>query len=236
MVRRLVLITASFLFFIFPYVAISAPIASVVGEFEEHYSKEVPVSGNVIAGIMVSTQDVNLSNIFSPSVLVIDSNSLDRFFCLSVVSVDGIYSSRNTYQLPNNITGGFVVADYSKSEYLELLEQAGKDFAVKAVPGKCMSESESTYFVSNASTSSKIDEISFLIDSIGATDIVLAARDESKKRFYGECEPIIGDRKTGFDYRCKLPLTDAVEGSLDVRIQRIRYDRRLKPISIKVII
>ena len=74
-------------------------VAKLVSEpFVETYQPEVSVSGNVVVGVMLSSA----AGAITTDNMVVISGSSDEpeQLCLRAVSRDGIYSSKNVYELP----------------------------------------------------------------------------------------------------------------------------------------
>lgn len=219
-----------------PMNAIANPIALVVGEFEEHFSNEVSVSGNVIAGLMLTSLAPPQPKDFSPLIWVPSNFNEEQFVCLSVVSQDGVYSSRNTYKLPSSETSTLISADYSKSKYKALLTESSRTFALKAKQGNCLQNGNNTYFLTSSSRSTAKEQLQLFVDSLGATDVVVAARGGDRKISKGHCRALSGERKTGFDYSCLIPLPPEANGEFTVKVQRLKFGRKMPSITIKVIL
>ena len=210
-------------------------MAALIGDFDEHYSSEVPVSGNIIAGVMLVSTAKATARGFSPHILVPGQIADDEIVCLSVVSQDGVYSSRNSYRVPAATESSLIPADYTKSLYKELLDDQAEAFAVKAMLGACGQNGNAPYRVASAGPqASDYDSLLLLIDSLGATDVIAAARTPDRKIIKGQCEEIIGQRKTGYDFTCRLPGAALAEGSLTVKVQRLRFGRKMPAVTIRV--
>jgi len=217
-------------------VAIATEEIHLAGDFHEHYSQEVPVSGNVIAGIALYS-NAQIDDIFVPQVFVPKSLSGEQFLCFQVLSRDGTYNSKNTYQIPMGLSGDNLLVDYSHSQHQKFLNQEVSidAVAVKVNLGQCSKSSESQYLASKLSKSSGEDtHLRIYIDSLGATDVKLAARDQKKKVYKSDCKMLQGARLTGFDYVCTLELSEAERSTLDVRIVRFKHKRKLDRVDIKV--
>lgn len=210
-------------------------IARIVGDFDEQYSNEVPVSGNVIAGVMLAT--VGRSKSFDPHILKHTlSSSAPADLCLSMVSQDGTYHSRNTYQTPNVSDTTLIAVDYSKTHYSDFLQQnAGQHIAMKAQPGNCASTDADTY-LATAISNNLVEQRSLIlqIDSLGATEVKSAARGKDRTIIQGVCKSISGERKTGYDFTCTIPLDALSNETIDVQIQRRRFGRMMQALRIKV--
>lgn len=213
---------------------ISSEIASVVGEFEEHFSKEVPVSGNVVAGLMLVPSLAAAKQNFAPYIQLPASSDKPQVVCLSVVSQDGVYSSHNSYQVPINSSGKDIQADYSQSAHNELLSQSNTRIALKAQPGQCGQTQPNKYLIASNGRVEGAAELFLMIDSLGATDVQVAARGTDRKIVRGQCQTNEGERKTGFDYACRLPIALDAGEKVQVKIQRLRFGRKMPAISLTI--
>ena len=209
--------------------------AELKGSFEEKYSEEVPVSGNVIAGVMLYDNDKKNENEFDPRVFV--SHQTEGFdICLSVVSKDGMYSSHNTFTIPKIDSSTYITADYSKTKHKRYLDSAVSDnIAIKARIGSCDGDRNKPFLITS-STPEHINSksLNLYIDSLGATDVMVAARSSDRKIIKGQCEAIHGERKTGYDHICNFDLSTFSPKEFDVQVVRRRFGRNMDAIKFKV--
>lgn len=212
----------------------SAELASVVGEFDEHYSTEVPVSGNVIAGLMLAPASKIISQEFSPYIQLPESTDMPQTVCLSVVSQDGVYSANNTYRIPPSAVGNLIRADYTQSKHQQILIEKDASIALKAQPGSCGNVSSDQYLITQNGPDNSDAQLILKIDSLGATDVLVASRGADRKVTRGQCQQLAGDRKTGFDYSCTLPVQLPAQGATQVRIQRLRFGRKMPAITLMI--
>lgn len=211
---------------------------TLVNEFHEHYSQEVPVSGNVIAGIELHSSNQKHDG-FAPHIYMPESLNGIEYLCFQVLSRDGTYNSRNTYQVPETAVNQGLSVDYSQSKHLGFLKQqvSSGTLAVKASLGHCSESKGTSYFAINKSKSNESHgDLRIYLDSLGATDVKLAARGKNKKVIRANCQSLQGKRLTGFDYVCSLPASKFEKSTLDVQIVRFKHKRKLDNILIKVIL
>jgi len=227
--------------FLYSLFCFSANATEVVldGEFHEHYSAEVPVSGNVIAGIELASSNEHPEG-FTPQIFIPQSVSGEKHLCFQVLSKDGTYSSKNTYLIPENIESTDVLVNYNQSKHLDFLSQESLDqaIAVKVNLGSCSENRDSVYLASTYQniSSDENEQLRIYIDSMGATDIKLAARDETKKTMRADCQPLQGKRQTGFDYVCSLSVSRSGKSKLDVHIIRAKHKRQLQKVKIQILL
>ena len=212
----------------------SAEVAAVVGEFDEHFSQEVPVSGNVVAGLMFKPDENTAGSDFKPYVQLPKAEKNIDMFCLSVVSQDGVYSSRNSYRVPEVGESNVLFADYSQTKHSEILNNHKIPVALKVQPGQCGDTAPNTYLPSGTGDSAASSGLLLMIDSLGATDVLVAARGQDRRIVRGKCKSLEGERKTGFDFKCDLPIAANGDGAIEIKIQRTRFGRKMPPVSISV--
>jgi len=235
-VNKIFKVTFLYLMFSFSTGAVEVVLE---GKFHEHYSAEVPVSGNVIAGIELSASNQNPES-FTPNIFIPQSISEEKYLCFQVLSRDGTYNSKNTYLIPKNIENPDVLVSYSQSQHLEFLSKKllEQSIAIKVNLGSCSENRDSVYLAStypNASGNEN-EQLRIYIDSLGATDVKLAARDQSKKVIKADCQPLQGKRLTGFDYVCNLPISRSGKSKLDVHIIRTKHKRQLDKVKIQILL
>ncbi len=212
----------------------------------EHYSQEVPVSGNVIAGIELYNEN-NPDQSFSSTIHLPKKIQGNNYLCFQLLSKDGTYTSQNTYLIPkiddspSQKEKSQFSADFSPSEHLDFLNEKSNNNAIatKISIGECKHSTEETYLPALKSNTDQPTHLRIYIDSLGATDVKMAARSQINKsqRSMATCHPAKGSRLTGFDYICTLPITFPLNGSTwDLFIARFKYTRKLDNVKIQVVL
>ena len=213
----------------------------------EHYSQEVPVSGNVIAGIELYSEN-NPEQSFSSTIhLPQNIQEENNYLCFQLLSKDGTYTSQNIYLIPKTTNSPTqkektqFSADFSPSEHLDFLNEKSNNNAIatKISIGECQKSTEETYLPALKASTSNSTHLRIYIDSLGATDVKMAARNQINKsqRNMATCQPAKGSRLTGFDYTCTLPITTPLNGSIwDLFIARFKYTRKLDTVKIQVVL
>ena len=95
--------------FLAPHAVAQQPTATLVSDpFVESYQPEVSVSGSVIVAVMTRAAALAISR----DMLTINAVTGDepKRVCLRAASRDGIYTSRNVYQLPKNTAANIRLA------------------------------------------------------------------------------------------------------------------------------
>jgi hypothetical protein len=213
-----------------PFAAHAAPpyLARLVGPFHETESVDVKVSGSVVVGVASinavggkAVQSLQLLNKPTPP---------NRLVCLTLQSRDGVYYSRNTFELPAESEDKAVALPYDRSSRLGTLAKYGReDLAIRASAGPC-ERSANEYYVLDASAERPAELIRVFVNSFGATDVFHASGSAGKPV---ACKPIGAGRRTSFDYWCDIPWPPGGE-PFDVRILRERFGRDMPAVSLKL--
>jgi hypothetical protein len=199
------------------------PRATLNGSFHEAVQEEVAVSGSVVVGVAAAgalSGEAALAGLLVPA-------AADAV-CLTLLSRDGVYYSRNSYDVRAG-AGGMVVLpydDYTRERERIRLYAAG-DLAVRAMPGSC-EESPAVYLVpTSADPAATVD---VLVNAFGANDVYFRGPDGVDH----DCEEFTEGRRTSYDYRCSVPLGMLGAGRKQVVIERERYGRPLGAVTIEL--
>lgn len=208
--------------------ALAAPphVARLVGNFHETEAVDVNVSGSVIVGV-ASANAVGGKAVQSLQLLHAPSPD-KRQVCLTLQSRDGVYYSRNTFELPAGSAGSVVRIPYDRSSRLDRLARYGGDeLAMRATAGSCET-SPNQYYVLDASAAKPAESIRVFVNSFGATDVFHS----SGRGKSSACTPVGEGRRTAFDYWCEIPWPRDGGDKLAVEIQRERFGRDMPPVSL----
>jgi len=200
------------------------PQASLNGNFHEAVQEEVAVSGSVVVGVAAASAlsgDAALAGLMIPAAA--------ESVCLTVLSRDGVYYSRNSYRIPTDAAGDLVVLPYSNftNERERIRRYPAGDLAVRAMPGGC-EESPAVYLV--PTTGNPADTVDILVNAFGANDVYFRAPDGTE----ADCEEFAEGRRTSYDYHCKVPLGALGAGRKQIVIERERYGRPLGTVTIEL--
>ncbi len=203
------------------------PVAAelVSDPFVESYQPEVSVSGNVIVGVMTlaATQAI-LDDEISVNAIAAD---LPKQLCLKAASRDGIYTSKNVYQLPAAVTGA-VRLPY-RSKLADVVDDyASDEIALAATAGDCDSGSSDYYLLSSATSQADLDVVIYL-NSFGATDVFYQVDADIEA-----CDYISEGRRTTYDFICKMSPPASDEG-VPVTIIRERFGREQPSVQLRII-
>ncbi len=221
----------------FPFVLLSAataaasaepPVARPDGEFFEAQQADVAVSGSVIVG--VASTNAQEGAVVSRLLVTPAPAPPEGRLCLTVLSRDGVYYSRNTFALPDDPAGSTVQLDYSHSKLLETLRRyRERELAIRATPGRCEGVTGAAYYVVDAAASHAPSAVRVFVNSFGATDVFFQ-RDSPADAV--ACAPITEGRRTSFDYWCDIPWPTGAAGPFTVHIQRERYGREMPGVAL----
>jgi hypothetical protein len=196
--------------------------------FSEQYSSNVPVSGRVIAGLMLSqSQSANIFSIYMPK-------SEKKFFCLRVLSRDGTYSSTNQYLLESNTTGDFLQADYP-TKYADLLSKYSEtELAVLAYTGKCEANKVTDILVSTRGSQADSKDAMILVSS-GRSDVFLNIPLKVGGKKTIKCKRIEDGKRTGYDTSCKVNLSLLTTGTNELSLLRRKSGRMLPSVKFNLL-
>ncbi len=195
--------------------------------FFESYQPEVNVSGHVIVGVMSTNavQSLAIDRIGVQTTTLTEGLEV----CLRATSSDGIYSSRNHYQVPA-ATSGSVHLPYL-SEMTKIIDeyQIG-NLAISANVGDC-DHSSSDYYVVIPVDATAPENTHIYLNSFGATDVfyeVVGTNGAPKA-----CEYVSEGRRTTFDFYCTLPVVESSE--MQINIIRERFGREQPGVELKIL-
>lgn len=200
--------------------------AELDGEFHEVVQEEVSVSGTVVVGVAAAGA---LSGPATLAGLLIPTSA--PHVCLTLLSRDGVYYSRNTYRIPepaNAVGAAFALLPFERTSRRDLIAgYAEGELAVRATAGSC-EDSASVYLV--ASAEGAFDTVDVLINSFGANAVYYRTADGVEF----DCSEFTEGRRTSFDYRCEVGAGLLGAGRQTLVIERERYGRPLGAVEIQL--
>lgn len=199
--------------------------------FQESYQDQVPVSGRVIAGIILSGPVAT-----ARLALIPPESAAGTSVCVQVMSRDGRYWAKNTFDLPPRIGATPVALEYPSQHQDFLLAVAPDQLAVLGSAGECDSIDRDTLFLSSVPTDTAEDiRVKVLVNS-GRSDTYIAITNDAGKRRPTRCQAIEDGRRTGYDTLCSIRLSelDPALDHLRIKIIRRRYERMLPPTEFSV--
>ena len=205
-----------------------ARVARVKGEFEERFHEEAPVSGRVVAGVLVRGSGRPGLALLPPSL------AAGQSACVQVMSRDGRYASRNTFLIPSAASAPTVPLDYPSAHEDFLWTLDSDDLAVLAMPGDCDENDTSGLYVATSRARDEplhsADAITIFVNS-GRSETYVAVNNDPKGKRPRRCAEIEEGRRTGFDTVCGIDLSEleSVPERLEIRILRRQYERMLPP-------
>jgi len=194
--------------------------------FQERYLDEAPVSGRVIAGVtLTGSASSGLLSVMPPR------SAAGRSVCVQVMTRDGRYWSRNTFELPDPISRAPVALEYPSAHQAFLTQLKSGELAVLGSAGECDKSDTDTVFLTSAGDNAGAESAVSIFVNSGRSDTYLSIRNDAGKRRPTRCQTIQEGRRTGFDTVCRIKLDElaATPVSLDIRIIRRRYERMLPP-------
>lgn len=201
-------------------------------DVKEVFQTEVPVSGRVVAGITATSST-------AMAALAVYAK-YDRV-CIEVVSRDGRFWSRNTYDLTSPVQDWPVPVEYRSAhmKYLDKLD--ANDLAVLGSPGECGGDGgdgdKGYYIMGSGPPNDRPESIRIFVNS-GRMDTYVATVSGGERGRTSRCDPIDAKRRTGFDAICEVSLAKIApdESKLTIQILRRRYDRTLPTTELIVVL
>lgn len=195
--------------------------------FNEVYSSNVPVSGRVIAGLMLKTNHLGEFNINLP---VIDGDSI----CFRVQSQDGTYRSINQYKVVDKNTTGIISPDYP-TQYNELLASfSSSELAVLAFEGNCSDKKITNVLIASRGALDVKQDVIILVSS-GRSDVFFTTKSINGRKKTTKCKRIEQGKRTAYDTLCKVGFESFIVGENDVSILRRKSGRMLPPVKFKIL-
>jgi hypothetical protein len=203
------------------------PIAELKDEINETYLDEAPVSGRVVAGVLLTgavAGDALLR-------LALPVSAAGSSICVKVMSRDGRYWAENTFALPNDFGTAPVPLEYPTVYETYLKNLHFGELAILGSPGTCGETENDELYLSAVHASGNAKQKVIVLINSGRSDTYIAVKNIPAFKRPARCKMIEEGRRTGFDTECQIDLTgvDPALQSLDVRILRRRYERLLPP-------
>lgn len=194
-------------------------------EFNEHFSSNVPVSGNVLVGALYSSAITN-------GKFFIDVESDTSDFCLKVASIDGTYVSENDYQIDTSSKSN---ASVTMIEYPTRYDKIISGFDLKqlaplATTGSCVDQRYQHVLLTGRSTLSPSTNILFMISS-GRSEVFMQLKSASGQRINADCHRLQDGKRTAYDTVCEIPANVVKEKTYNAQIARRKNGRNLPTTS-----
>ena len=200
--------------------------ATLVAPFQESVQEEVKVSGTVIVGV-ASTGVLSGAVLMRGFIVPGESSSV----CLTVRSRDGVYFSRNGFEVPGGLPDGAtgIVLSLDRTKHQVLLQgYHADDIAVAATSGACGS-AEETWLVPRP-VGGMSETVDILVNGFGATAVFYTTPGGHN----GDCTEFVDGRRTSYDFRCRIRSGQLGAGKQRIRIERERYGRPLPGLDVDV--
>ncbi|PVV11068.1 MAG: hypothetical protein B6D77_07385 [gamma proteobacterium symbiont of Ctena orbiculata] len=192
--------------------------------FQESYLEEAPVSGRVIAGVTLAGYGSSALLSLLPPASAIGSS-----VCVQVMTRDGRYWSKNTFQLPGSIDTTPVALEYPSEHQEYLKHQNSGDITMLGSARNCSETDTSTVFLSSTGVDKGEEPVVSVYVNSSRSDTYLSVKNDVNKRRPVRCQTIQEGRRTGYDTICKINLNElaASPDNLSIKIIRRRYERML---------
>lgn len=194
-------------------------------EFNEHFSSNVPVSGNVLVGALYSSAITN-------GKFFIDIETDTNDFCLKVASIDGTYVSENDYQVDasSEFNASVTMIEYP-TRYDKIISGFDlKQLAPLATTGSCKDQRYQHVLLTGRSTLTSSTNILFMISS-GRSEVFMQFKSASGQRINAECYRLQDGKRTAYDTVCEVPASLVKEQTYNAQIARRKNGRNLPTTS-----
>jgi len=193
-------------------------------QFSEHFSSNVPVSGNILVGALYS--GASISDQFYLNAVNETSD-----FCFSVSSIDGTYISENNYRLQSapDIDDPVVPIQYP-TQFADLISNFSIDqLAPLATGGSCDNQKNLDILLASREQDISNASILFLVSS-GRSDVFLFLTSSSGAKKRAKCQRIEHGKRTAFDTVCEISANSLDENSYEGKLIRRKIGGREKPV------
>lgn len=206
-------------------------VARLKGDgLEERFTREAPVSGRVIAGVLAGSSSAS-----DRLALYASHARTSDDICVRVLSRDGLYWSENTFTWPVGAEALLVPLEYQSRYQQQLSGYSEQDLAILAYEGDCRQATAGTALVAaRGKNDNEPDSLTLLINS-GRSDTFAVLTNLQDGPLTHACEAVEAGRRTGYDRVCRLPLAGRPDsGLLEIRIMRRRFDRMMPATELTV--
>lgn len=190
-------------------------------DFSEHFSSNVPVSGNILVGAMYSASKI--SNRF-----LLDTAPDVSHFCFKVSSIDGTYISENDYGLRNNSeeNSQSVALEYP-TKFEDIISSFDQSqLAPLATTGSCNDQRYQHVLLSSRAVPDNDSDVLFMISS-GRSEVFMQLKSSDGQRVKANCTRIEEGRRTSYDTICSVPARSLTTDSYSAHIVRRKNGRSL---------
>ncbi|MEI4474129.1 hypothetical protein [Frigidibacter sp. MR17.24] len=211
MLTRLLVFSATF-FAICGEASAEAPRLTTA-PFTEKVFERSEISGTLVVGISQVAGNLSEDLRISAEIPAGWSN-----LCLSVRTVDGLYESRNHYELPADWAGGNVIFDYPTAHTQLLLTTDADRIGTLVSAGSCDRQG-SDIALSGWRVSERMEGVvRIFVNSFQADEVIAYAGDAPEVT----CLPLTEGSRTAFDMVCDLELPAGLESPIEVELIRVR--------------
>lgn len=197
-------------------------------QFREFYSQSVKISGSVRTGVMYDSPADHVV----PELLYIDiPTKSDQFLCVNMVSVDGQYGAKFTYQLSKNIHGLTPFELPTEKEGVMMAYTPTQLAVLAEIKPTCKGKSGHIVPASWGVPHSDTVKV-YLNSGISKTTLILINLSGEKDKF--PCHPFKSDKNnTAYDTECIIDRAGKFDLSKS-KILRRNFGNRFRPIKLNI--
>lgn len=200
-----------------------------VGIFAERLENTARISGNIVSSFTANGKLVAEKPFLE---IFIPAKWAGQYFCMSLVSNDGLYEGQRNFLIEDSWKGGnFIIRLDTK--YEDYLANTNSDsFGSLVSKGKCGTNSQEITLAGwNKSITAKKLDYQILINSYRADEVYLILDKQDEV----ECSETKNTKKIAFDFVCRIPNKLMTNQNITkVEINRIRRGIFDEPLFISI--
>lgn len=192
------------------------------GEFNEELRDDSNISGSLLVGVVASGPVEAMSSMLSAR---LPTDWPGGSICVTVVSGNGLYDSRNEYITDAEFAGDNPSIEYPSNFRDQLKSFNREDVAVRVKAGGCDSEDGAYAPAHWRTTPNELSRLDILINSFRAEEVLLYPSPTASTHI--ACSQIEVGGQTAFDSRCTVEGEDLADlvaqgGEVEMEVINIR--------------
>lgn len=191
----------------------TSKVSLVENPFKEVLRSGAEISGARLVGLVSTSEERPKGN--SPQVsALVPKDWRGADLCLEVISIDGLYESRNTYTVAADWVGGPSELYYPSSHKEAALAYSGGQIAGLVARGNCAAPLQEVAPVFWGTQPEKSSILYMLLNTARSEETFLSFPDLPEIENV-TCELIQADQRNAFDTRCALPFNISAHGHVE---------------------
>ncbi len=195
-------------------------------DFSEHFSSNVPVSGNILVGALYSNTKIT-------DQFYLDATNDTAHFCFKVSSIDGTYVSENDYLMQleeENAENESIVSIQYPTRFSEIISGFSvNQLAPLATKGNCNNQRNATVLLATRNTDIDNASVLFMVSS-GRSEVFMFLKAPTGKRVQVKCHRLEEGKRTAYDTICEIPAGALSEDTYQGSIVRRKNGSNKRPV------